>query len=501
MNNNDGWKILVAACVLGLFGDLLLRATPWGVNLSLWVVLLALFIFLLKRNTHDVWQGEGRWMFLPALLFPICLVWRDSTTLLMLNLMAATGSLTFALFRARSGGIQTMSLLESVVAACLFMINLVAGLLLLCIENLHWNAVSSHRQKDLSALLRGSLMAVPPLLIFGGLFIAADAAFEGIVSKILHWFFNNIFSHIFLTGLFLWISCGILRQLFLAKQWTPSQENDISFLAIGPIETTVLLGMLNLLFLSFVVIQIRYFFGGAELVETSSTMTYADYARRGFFELVAVSGLLLPLLLGTHWLVRKGEHSQQGVFRILAGTLILLLFVIMVSALQRMRLYQQEYGLTELRFYTTAFMGWLAILFLWFVATVMRGKRSLFVSGAILSGMGIMVVLNIVNPDAWIVRTNTARLQEGKLFDASYAASLSADAVPVLLENLQQMSSKDRTTVACELLVRWNLNASHDWRTWNCSRYNAIRNVTSIFTGIRQMLAGACPQAQVSNHP
>ncbi len=475
-NSNSGWRILGAASVLGLFGDLLLRAAPWGVNFPLWTLMLAILVLLLNRKSGENWQGEGRWMFLPAFLFPVTFAWRDSTTLLSLNFAAASGALIFALFRARSGTIRVMSLIETAMAGCLFLVNICAGFLLLLIEDLPWKNIPPRRSKSMLALFRGSLLAVPPLLLFGGLFMAADAAFEGIVTEALHWFFKNIFSHLFLAGLVLWISGGILRQLFLSSQWTPSAKEHDFALSIGLIETSVLLGVLNLLVLSFVVIQIRYFFGGANLVETSATITYAEYARRGFFELVAVSLLVLPLLLGAHWLVRNEKGLSQRIFRVLAGVLLLLLFVIMASALQRMRLYQQEYGLTELRFYTTVFMGWLAILFLWFGATVMRGKRERFAAGAIFTGMTVIALLNVVNPDAWIVRTNTARILEQKPFDAGYAVTLGAETVPVLLDALPQMNPNDRRLVSDALLRRWS-PANNGWRTWNWSRYWAASKV------------------------
>lgn len=484
-NSNSGWKILGAAGVLGLLGDLLLRAAPWGVNFPIWTLSLAVLILLLKNKVGEVWHGEGRWMFLPAFLFPMTFAWRASPSLLLLNFAAASGALMLALFRARSGTIRMMSLLDSAVACCFCLVNSCAGFLLLLMEDLPWQTISPRRSKSMLALFRGSLLAIPPLLIFGGLFVAADAAFEGIVTEAIHWFFKNIFSHLFLAGLVLWISGGILRQLFLSKQWIPSSKGQAFALSIGSIETSVLLGVLNLLFLSFVVIQIRYFFGGANLVETTATITFAEYARRGFFELVAVSGLVLPLLLAAHWLVRNEKGLNQNIFRILAGVLLMLLFVIMASALQRMRLYQREYGLTELRFYATVFMGWLGILFLWFAATVMRGKRERFAAGAIFTGMAMIALLNVANPDAWIVRTNTARILEQKHFDAGYAISLGAEAVPILLDALPQMNPNDRRLVSNALLRRWT-SANNGWRTWNWSRHRAAREVAKYAPMLQQ---------------
>src|SRR5262249_24542297 len=186
-------------------------------------------------------------------------------------------------------------------------------------------------------------------------------------------------------------------------------------------EMAIPLGMLDVLFLSFVIVQFRYFIGGAASVETSTGLTYAEYARRGFFELVAVSALVLPILLGIDWLVSNGTAATRRIFRALALIRVLLLSLIMLSAVQRMRLYQSEYGLTELGLYTTAFMGWQGLVFVWFILTVLRGRRERFAFGAMTAGLVVIGLLHVASPDAFIIRINTDRIREGRRFDAVYA--------------------------------------------------------------------------------
>jgi hypothetical protein len=230
---------------------------------------------------------------------------------------------------------------------------------------------------------------------------------------------------------------------------------------------------MNLLFLLFVVVQFRYFFGGAAHVVATTGLTYAEYARRGFFELVAVAVLVLPLLLAAHWLLRKENPWHERIFRALAGAQLLLLFVIMASAVERMRLYQSEYGLTELRLYTTAFMVWLAIVFIWFALTVLRGRRARFAFGAMMTGLVMIIALHALNPDALIVRVNAARASAGRGFDVSYATSLSADAVPALMEAAPALSEADRRAITDRLRQRWSSSESAGWRSWNWSRAQA----------------------------
>jgi hypothetical protein len=150
-----------------------------------------------------------------------------------------------------------------------------------------------------------------------------------------------------------------------------------------------------------------------------------------------------------------------------------LLFVIMASAFQRMRLYQAEYGLTEQRLYATAFMGWLVVVFLWFAMTVSSGHRDRFAFGAMVAGFLLIIVLQALNPDALIARTNLARAKAGRSFDARYATRLSADAVPELVAALPDLNPQDRCTVASGILKRWASPQASDWRAWNWYRARA----------------------------
>ena len=104
-------------------------------------------------------------------------------------------------------------------------------------------------------------------------------------------------------------------------------------------------------------------------------------------------------------------------FGLLASLMLVLLNIMLASALWRMRLYTAEFGLTELRFYTTAFMGWLVLVFGWFAATVLRGRRERFGAGALTAALLVLGVLNLVNPDALIARTNLTRGLAGRAVD------------------------------------------------------------------------------------
>lgn len=507
-----GFEVLEAALLLGILGDALLRATPWGLNITLWTGALFLALLgLLARGRRRALAGEGRWLALPVLFFSVGFAWRDSLTLQVLDGLALLVTLSLIALRARGGRLRLAGMMEYVVGGIMAAFNTSFGAFMLLFGDIKWKEVPSKGwSRHVLAVVRGLMIAVPLLLVFGLLLMSADAIFEGFINRNLQLNFQNFFSHAFLLIFISWLAAGFLRGVILGKEIprttdgrldvskmtiglmpptvvsgqpkpeTTSEPREQSApapakkrLSLGIVEIGIVIGTLNLLFLAFVIIQVRYFFGGAQLVRVSSALTYAEYARRGFFELVWVAALVLPILLAAHWLLRKENPAHERVFRLLAGMQVVLLFVIMTSAIGRMRLYQREYGLTELRLYTTAFMGWLALVFVWFAATVLRGQRERFACGALVTAFLMIAALHMMNPDSFIVRVNVAHMQSGRTLDTSYVTSLSADAVPALMEAMPVLNRNERSVIANRLIYQRVAVDQTDWRSWNWSRREA----------------------------
>jgi hypothetical protein len=247
---------------------------------------------------------------------------------------------------------------------------------------------------------------------------------------------------------------------------------------LGTIETVMILGLVDLLFLTFVVIQVPYLFGGMDLVQNTPDFKLAEYARRGFGELVAVAALVLPMLLVSHWLLRRGTERLERVFRVLAGIQIALVFVIMASAFQRLVLLTGAagYGMTIARFFPMVLMIWLAVVFGWFALTVLRGSRNNFAWGALWAAVVLLGATNLMNPHAFIARTNVDLMHKGREFDASYIRELGADAVPTMLAAVPSMNLENQCTTKWELhMIYTDLGKYGDLRSLNLSRRTAFQ--------------------------
>lgn len=469
-----GLHLLSAALLAGVSGNMLLRATPWGVNVGIWISIVVAAILWLVREHQPQMLGRANWLAAPMLFFAATFAWRDSPTLNALSLLALLLIAVMVAMRARSGQLLLAGVTDYLQHLVFGIFMAAVGPLFLIFGDITWKELPRDGwSKKALEVGRGLAIAAPLLLIFGGLFVAADAVFENIIARTFNIDGLSVFTHVLLTAVFTWLTAGFLRWMFIKSDTTTGAATRPEFLSLGIVETATVLSLLDLLFAAFVAVQFRYFFGGKANIPNGRGFEYAEYARHGFFELVWVSVLVLPLLLGLHWLLRKDNPQHERIFRVLAGIKLALLAVIMLSAMQRMRLYQRECGLTELRVYTMAFMGWLGIVFVWFAVMVLRGQRQRFAFGAIMTGFAVIAGLHFVNPDNLIVRVNLQRAMEGKVFDAAYTSSLSADSIPALAKGRNVGSAEERKLIAERLQSAAAQYQQKDWRSWNWARARA----------------------------
>jgi hypothetical protein len=457
-----GVALVVAALLLGVLGDLLFQGQPLGLNVLLWTLAFAAALTALLRIAHAPLHQGRRFMLAPLVVFAALFAWHSSPLLIAANLLALGAAVTMGALRNTRAPLRQATLTDYGSGLAGAARSTAVGAVPLLMSDIRWHEVVGRvRSERTTAVVRGVALGVPLLLLFGWLFVAADAVFKQIVSAAVPSFDAHIVGRIVIVGIWAWLAGGLLRDLLASRRPETTVAASPQRTRIGELEVGVALAILDLLFLAFVVVQFRYLFGGSELVQSQVHLTYAEYARHGFFELVAVTGLTLPVLLLADWVL---ADRDRRLFRWLAAALLVLLAVVIASALQRMRLYMQHFGLTELRIYATGVMVWLTVIAVWFALTVLRGKRHAFAVGALVAGFAATFALNILSPDALIARTNVTR----PVVDVSYLAGLSDDAVPTLVRRIRELPASQRVLLADELLSRDSSRA--DWRSWNLSR-------------------------------
>jgi len=483
-------EIAAAGVVGGIVGDQLLGVMPWGLNMALGTTaLVATGVWLIRR--HKIKPGpDAAWLAITALLLGFAFLRRDAQPLDGFDALALIGTLAMAAASVQGEVIARWYPFDGIRGVVTASLASIVGGVQLIFSDIQWRELPQEdRLRNLRRAFLGVLIAAPVLIIFAALFASADPVFGTVLSNLFNFNAEAVIRHTFFICFWGFLVAGYFRWSLLGRPLHGVTPTLKPLQSVVPLATA--LGLVDLLFLLFVVVQVRYFFGGSGVVQETSGLTYADYARRGFFELMTASMLVLPILLGAEALVHTGTAPQLRVFRQLAGLLLTLLSVVMISALQRMRLYVAAFGLSAQRLYATAFLFLLIGVLAWFAWTVLRGRRERFVFGALMQGLAVLAGLHVVNPDAYIVNHNLNRPGAERPFDAKYAVTLGGDAVPPLLSALPRLGADDRCIVVRGLLKRWD-TAEVDWRTWNWSRAGARALVRNQAGSLKAELA-SCP--------
>ncbi|WP_328620129.1 DUF4153 domain-containing protein [Streptomyces sp. NBC_00354] len=277
---------------------------------------------------------------------------------------------------------------------------------------------------------KAALVAVVLLVLFGALFASADAAFADLLSGL-----TPDVSVGDSPVRFLLFLLGALLALAAARAAAAPSRWDRIRVAPGKprsrVEWALPLVVLNLLFAGFNAVQLAALFGGYDKVLESTGLTYAEYARQGFWQLLWATLLTLAVIaLALRWAPRAGAGDRRFVGVVL-GTLCALTLVVVASALRRMDLYVDAYGLTRLRVSVAAMELWLGLVIVLIMAAGVFGASRLprAVAG---SAAAAVLAFGLLSPDGMVAEKNVARFQQDGKIDLAYFQSLSADAVPAL---------------------------------------------------------------------
>ncbi|MBG0787532.1 MAG: DUF4173 domain-containing protein [Anaerolineaceae bacterium] len=337
---------------------------------------------------------------------------------------------------------------------------------------------------------RGVLLALPIIIIFTCLLASADPVFNSHIQTIKDLFkIENLGETVFRMTYIIVIAYIILSALYYGlveseKLEASPAEKPMDKRFLGMIESGIILGAVNLLFLSFVILQFTYLFGGTDNINVEG-FTYSEYAVRGFFELVAVAVISLVLFYTLSQETNREGKTQKWLFSGLGLLLIAQVGVMLVSAHTRLSLYEGVYGFTRLRTITHLFIFWLGILLL--VAAILELTRKMYrlPLAVVLFIFGFGVTVNVVNLDRFITEQNIilAMNDDGESdyvgLDARHIFYLSYDSIPPLVEYYdradlpEELHEEIGGILACRAVTA-EPPESKTWYSWQASRATAL---------------------------
>lgn len=315
-------------------------------------------------------------------------------------------------------------------------------------------------------------VAVLLLAVFGSLLAGADKGFGDFLESLVPELEVGTFVRMGFFGVV--AAFGALGACYLVA--SPPRINEDAEARPGSLRLKdygLPVGALVVLFTGFVGTQLAVLFGGEAYVMKTAGVTFAEYARSGFWQLLWVTILTLGVIAGVaRFAVRKTARDRLWL-RVLLGSLAVLTLVIVASALSRMWFYQQAYGWTVLRLLVASCEIWFAVVYVMVIVSGISLRARWLPKAIVATGAGFFLLLLAVNPERVVADYNVSRFERTQKIDIDYLRELSEDAVPAL----DRLPEPQRTCALRPLAFRYH---EEDWREFNLARHNARESLERV---------------------
>ena len=346
------------------------------------------------------------------------------------------------------------------------------------------NRMVPEKRKTLKNIFIGLIISVPLLVIVIPLLASADTVFQNFLADILKSLESigsiPLAEHVGVIGIITVLLFGYLAVVLKAEVEGASVPVERGTGGSDATIVVTVLVMVNAVYILFCAIQFTYLFGGEEVIRSIPDYTYAEYARRGFSELIVVTVINLSILLiGLRF--TKNDGKLDRLVLALRCLLVLCTVIMLYSAHLRLKLYEDAYGYTYARIFAHTFIGFLFTLFMLTLYKLWRRELPLLKAFAV-AALLAYTTLNYVNIDAIIAQRNIDRYFRTGKIDLDYLQELSYDAMPELTR-LSADSYGDMAAKAEAVLLRdkqAELNSESPWQSYNFSKAKAKRILSEI---------------------
>ncbi len=470
------YLVIIFALILGILIDFLFYKKSIGVSFFIFISTFLIFSLILSKNFKKKLSKIQYALLIPIILFSAMVFLRASEFLAFFNIVGALFLISLFLILFSKENLSDFTFTKYFISPLSFLLKSFRKSAVF-IEECRKKIQTEKKlgSPKFRSVIKGIILSFPVLTIFLLLFYSADIIFQKHLDKLLEKIsFINIDLEIIIRALIVLIASylfiGIFAKSFYATKSNEKSEklsaennqknNQVKFL--GSIESSIILGAVELLFLIFIAIQFLYLFGGKAYVwGIPEYITYSEYARKGFGELIAVSIISFLLIYGIDRFGKRENLKQNKIFKILSGVLVCEIFVIIASAITRLSLYVDGYGYTFSRLFGFIFLYWLCFIFLIFLYKIFKEKKE---SAFLFSVFWLIILfwggINFLNPDAYIAQKNIERYIniEGKEFDAWHLSRLSEDAVPEAMKFFKiDGNVEEKIELAKELSRRYEI--------------------------------------------
>ena len=394
-----------------LFFSILQSVLLWkklpGISVILFIIpLLLFFIFFLNKN-KKIQNRRGLIWGLPIIALGFTYFIFNNGMFNFFN-MFAIGILWLIMCISLTGtNLRIKELLYLIGGAFKHIGTVMRGVL-----NIFKKDDNKEETKESNGIAKAVILTLPITLIVIILLASADGIFSNLfrgVGDILNILIGNesiletigrtiviIITFIYMAGFL----CNII------KRKIEDQNIQRKAKTIDTLTTEIMITILNGVYIIFCIIQILYLFTKAGMPDG---MTYAEYARQGFFQLMIVTFINFGILLWIHAKEKNQlDEKQCKYIKLMEMVMEICTQVIIISAFYRMFLYEQAYGYTYLRLFVY-FILFAEFAFMIFVLIYTTGKKINLMKAGLIIGTVTYLALNYINVDKVIAKKNIDR--------------------------------------------------------------------------------------------
>lgn len=476
----DGLSCVLFSLLLGIIFDRLFIDKVYGISYFIFVGLCIIFFLWFTRDRISFGKNFGWFLLIPIVLLSFSFTIHTVSVFYFLNILLVPG-----LMIASSILIMKPTIKWDKGS---FIIEILRKGIVSVLNNLDkpFRIIKASANRDRAIeitegkrqILIGVIIALPLLVVIITLLSSADMIFGYYFTNVTK-IFNKIkieefFPHVLVI---LVVALYLFGYIWGMKNEEKELEKDIAIPKISWAVVTVItvLVALNVVYLLFTIIQFSYLYGGGAIT-LPANFTYAEYARKGFFELAAVTFINFIIVLTCLKYMKKDNGNVLKIANILLSVLIAFNLNMLFSANFKLNLYEDTYGYTFLRVSVHLFMLLLFILCLVVVAGIWCRKIHI-VKNIIVITIIMYTVINYINIDGVIARKNIKRYYATGNIDICYLTSLSSEVVPYLIELKENSDSNIKMIIDDNLKHRKQvLDNEKSWTEFNFSK-NKVRKL------------------------
>ncbi len=420
---NPGRATLAAIAAGALAFDLAVQH-PFGLTTFVAATITAIAVLWSSRADTSL---TTRVLLAGSLLPAAMLIVRDSPWLTWLNLMACAGLILLAAVvrdeprpvgHALGRILRPLSLLDPAVR----------GAELIAVATGEVAPRGDGLGDRVRRIARSATLAAPVTLVLLGLLASADAVFASFLD--VPFGATGTGEHASIVALGVALTTAVVAH----RSWADPDPAPSVRRRLGATDVAFTLGAVLFVYGGFVASQVVALAAGDGYVRRTTGLTYAEYARTGFFQLLTAALITLVILLGLVRLTRPTSAAARRRLVYLAEGVVGLTLLVVMIAVRRLFLYEAEFGLTMLRLTTIVFAVWIGIVFV-AVGLHIAGRLDHELAIVVVaSALGVLLAVGAANPESVVARRNIDRFGGSAALDVDYLVDrLGADAIPTIL--------------------------------------------------------------------